>query len=148
MIGIDVCIFHRKYQVNPRSCPWFSTTCAAAIAHIDHFFPFFEQDKNLLCLRPSSGRRVIVTKEFLKLSDMFMLIKQKSLSPPRKLAPAPFYKLLIAFFTKVNLLFLLYFMVLRCCSLHLIKQSCLLKSFLTVLILMTLVFFYLLSFQG
>ena len=132
MIGIDVCIFHRKYQVNPRSCPWFSTTCAAVIAHIDHFFPFFEQDKNLLCLRPSSGRRVIVTKEFLKLSDMFMLIKQKSLSPPRKLAPAPFYKLLIAFFTKVNL----------------IKQSCLLKSFLTVLILMTLVFFYLLSFQG
>ena len=46
---------------------------------------------------------------------------------------------------KVNLLYLLYSMVQRCCLLHLIKQNCLLKIFLRTLILMTWVSLYLLS---
>ena len=36
-VGIDVYIPHRKYQVKPHSCPWFSAACAAAIVHRNHF---------------------------------------------------------------------------------------------------------------
>ena len=54
-----------------------------------------------------------------------------------------FDKLVIVFSTKVNLLYHLYSTAERCC-LHLIKQNCLLKTFLRTLILMTQVSFYLL----
>ena len=37
-VQIDVYISHRKYQVKPHSCPWFSATCAATIVHINLFF--------------------------------------------------------------------------------------------------------------
>ena len=37
-VEIDVYIPHRKYQVNPHSSPWFSASCAAAIARRNHFF--------------------------------------------------------------------------------------------------------------
>ena len=60
-----------------------------------------------------------------------MLIKQKSPLLPRNLALVTFGKLQIVFSTKVNLLYLLlYSTALRCCLLHLIKQNCLLKTFL------------------
>ena len=74
-----------------------------------------------------------------------MLIKQKSPSLPRNLALGTFGKLPIVFLTKVNLLYLLYSMAWRCCLLHLIKQNCLLKTFLRTLILMTQVSLYLFS---
>ena len=48
-----------------------------------------------------------------------------------------FRKLLLVFSTKVNLLYLLYSTVWRCCLLHLTKQNCLLKTFLKTLILMS-----------
>ena len=57
-----------------------------------------------------------------------------------------FGKLLIAFLTKVNLLYLLSLTSLRCCLLHLIKQNCLLETFLRTLILKTEVSLYLFSF--
>ena len=44
--GIDVYIPHRKYQVKPHSSPWFSAACAAAIAHRNHFFRFYQKDKS------------------------------------------------------------------------------------------------------
>ena len=47
--------------------------------------------------------------------------------------------------TKVNLLCLRYLTAWRCCLLHLIKQNCLLKTFLRTLILMTQVSLYLFS---
>ena len=37
-VGIDVYLPHRKYQVKPRSSPWFLAASAAAIAHKNHFF--------------------------------------------------------------------------------------------------------------
>ena len=49
--GIDVYIPHRKYQVKPHSSPWFSTACAAAIVHINHFFFVCTKEKNLLIVR-------------------------------------------------------------------------------------------------
>ena len=45
-VGIDLCIPHRKYQVKPHSCPWFSAACAAAIAHRNHFFRLYQKDKS------------------------------------------------------------------------------------------------------
>ena len=69
-----------------------------------------------------------------------MLLKQKSPSLPRSLALGTFGELLTVFSTKVNLLYLLYLMDLRCCLLHLIMQNYLLKTFPRTQILMTLVF--------
>ena len=72
---------------------------------------------------------------------MHMLLKEKSPSLPRNLVLETFGKLLIVFSTKVNLLYLLYSMSQRCCLLHLIKQNCLLKTFLRTLIQMACVSF-------
>ena len=61
-----------------------------------------------------------------------MVIKQTSLSLPRKMAVGTFGELLILFSAKVNLLKLLYSKARRCCLLHLIKQIFLLKTFLKI----------------
>ena len=45
-VGIDVFILHRKYQVKPHSSPWFSSACAAAIVHRNHFFRLYQQNKS------------------------------------------------------------------------------------------------------
>ena len=97
---------------------------------------------NLPNLKESSDRLMIVAKRFLKLPHFHMLLKQKSPSLSRNLALRTFGKLLIVFSTKVNLLYLLYSMAQRCCLLHLIKQNCLLKTFLRTLILMTQVYLF------
>ena len=80
-----------SYQVKPHSSPWFSTAGAAAIARKSHF-RLYQQNKsstskvkfcqnriNLLHLKWSSVRLVIVAKGFLKLPNLLMLIKQNSL---------------------------------------------------------------------
>ena len=134
--GIDVYILH-KYPVKPHSFPWFSAACAAAIVYRNHFFFVCTNRINLLNLKESSDRLVIVAKGFLNLANFHMLIKQKSTSFRRNVALGTFYELLIVFSIKLNLLYLLYSTTLRCCLLHLIKQNCLLKTFLRTLILMT-----------
>ena len=100
---------------------------------------------NLLILKLSSDRLVIAAKRFLKLPNLCMLIKQKSPLLPRNLNLRTFGELLIVFSIKVNLLYLLYSASWRCYLLHLIKQNCLLKTFLRTLILMTQVSLYLFS---
>ena len=45
-VGIDVYIPYRKYQVKPHLSPWFSTACAAAIAHRSHCFCLYQKDKS------------------------------------------------------------------------------------------------------
>ena len=45
-VGIDVCIPHRKYQVEPHSSPWFSASCAAAIVHRNHFLCLYQREKS------------------------------------------------------------------------------------------------------
>ena len=74
-----------------------------------------------------------------------MLIKQKIPSLPRNLALGTFCELLIVFSAKVNLPYLFYSTACRYCLLHLLKQNCLLKTFLKTLILMTRVSLYLFS---
>ena len=76
-VGIDVYIPHRKYQVKPRLCPWFSAACAAAIVNRNHFFPFYQKDKSSDSKVKFRGL-VIVAKGFLKLPNLHTLIKQKS----------------------------------------------------------------------
>ena len=44
-VGIDAYLPHRKYQAKPRSTPWFSAACAAAIVHRNHFC-FYQQNKS------------------------------------------------------------------------------------------------------
>ena len=45
-VGIDVYIPYRKYQVKSHSSPWFSTACATAIVHINHFFRLYQREKS------------------------------------------------------------------------------------------------------
>ena len=122
LIGIDVYTPHRKYQVKLHSFPWFSAACAAAIVHRNYFFVCTKRI-NLSILKYILYRLVIVAKAFLKLLNLHMLIKQKSLLLPRNLALGTFGELLIVFSTKVNLLYILYSAVERYCLVHLIKQS-------------------------
>ena len=61
---------------------------------------------NLLWLSPRSDSLVITAKRLLKLLKLLMLIKERSLSPPRNLVFLTFYNL-IAFWRKINLLFFL-----------------------------------------
>ena len=144
VVKIDVYIPHRKYQVKPHSSAWFSAACSAAIVHRYHFFCLYQKDKS-----PSSKVKFrqasnCCKRGFLKLPSFHILIRTKSPLLTRNLAPVTFGKLLIVS-TRVNLLYLLYSKVQRCCHLHLIKQNCLLKSFLRTLILMTQVSPYLFS---
>ena len=45
-VGIDVYIPHGKYQVKLHSPPWFSAACATALAHRNHFFHWYQQNKS------------------------------------------------------------------------------------------------------
>ena len=43
--GMDTFIPHKKYQQKPNSQPWFTPECAAAIAHRNHFFHLYHQNR-------------------------------------------------------------------------------------------------------
>ena len=43
---IDVYISHGKHQVKPHSSPWFSASCAVPIAHRNHLFHLYQQNKS------------------------------------------------------------------------------------------------------
>ena len=134
-VGIHVYILHHKYQFKPHSSPWFSAAFAA-VKFIETTFFICTNRLDLLNVKESSERLVIVAKGFLKLSNLRVLIKQKRLSLLRNLVLGTFGKLPIVFSTKLNLLYLLYSTVSKCSLLHLIKQNCVLKTFLRTLILM------------
>ena len=134
------CIYSSFVIVEPHSSSSLSAACVAAIFHRNHF-RFYQKDKSSES-KVKSGRLLIVAKWLLKLPNLHMLIRQKSPSLPRNLALGTFGELPIVFSTKVNLLYLLYSIAWRC-FLHLIKQNCLLKTFLRTQILMTQVYLYL-----
>ena len=144
-IGADVYILHQKYQVKPHPFPWSSAPCTAAIVHRNHFFYLYQKDKSSeskLNFRQANDR----CERVLEAANLHKLIKQNSPSLPRNLALRTFGELPVVFSTKVNLLYLLYSRAWRCFLLHLIKQNCLLKTFLRTLILMTQVSLYLFFF--
>ena len=101
-VAIYVIIPLRKYQAKPYSSSWFSAAWASAIVHRNHFFCSYQQNKSSKSSgssSESSDRLVIVAKGLLKLSNLHMLLKQKSLSLPRNVALATLGELLIAFST-------------------------------------------------
>ena len=46
LVGIDVYIPHRKYQVKLHSSPWFSAACDAAIIHRNQFIRLYQKEKS------------------------------------------------------------------------------------------------------
>ena len=86
--GLDynLCIHPSSYiSVQANSSPWFSATYVNAIVHSNRAF-VRNKRINLLNLRKSSDRLIIVSIWFLKLPNLHMLLKQKSLSIPRNSA--------------------------------------------------------------
>ena len=102
-------------------------------------FVFFTNRRNL-CLW-SSGKLVIIAKVFLKLPNLLMLIRPKSVTSQKLGSLVTFGKSLIVISTKVNLPYL-YLVVLACYLPHLVRLRCLLKSFLRTPILMIQVFLF------
>ena len=93
-VGTDVYIPHLKYQVKKsHSSPWFSAVCAAAIVHRNHFFCFYQQNKSIES--KVKFRLVIISKGFLKLPNLHMLLKHKSPSLPNNLALGTSWEFLI-----------------------------------------------------
>ena len=140
-LGINVYIFHRKYQVKPHSSQRFSAAGSATVVRRNHFFCLYQRTNrmNYVHLKWNSGRLVIVSKEFLKLPNFDMLIKQKSLSLPWNLALTTFHELLLMLSTKAKCA------MSPCCFPLPIKQKFLRKTFLGTRILSTQISFYLLS---
>ena len=97
-VGIDVYIPHRKYQVKPHSSPWFSAACAAAIAHRNHFFRFYQKDK-------SSESKVRI----LEAAKLAYATKTKESITSQKHSSRDFRRIASRVFSlKVNVLYLLY----------------------------------------
>ena len=122
-IGFRFCEV-RSYNSYPVIRDW-AYVCVKLIIHYDkicfptcknQFLQNVSAEKNLKTFfrafktpKKISGhlvRPVTVAKAFLKLPNLHMLVKQKSLLVQRNLAPWIFGELLMVFSTKVNLLYL------------------------------------------
>ena len=121
-----------NFPINPNQNATFhriaySYSRAAEVHGNDFFFCLYQQNKfseSKVKFRQDS----ISCKRVLEATKVHMLLKQKSPSFPRNLTLWTFGEMLIVFSTKVNLLYLLYSTVEKCCLLHLIKQNYLLKT--------------------
>ena len=102
-------------EVKPHSSPWSSAPCATTIVHRNYFFCLYQQNKS---------------------SESKVKFRQASNHCKRVLEAA---KLAYTNKTKESITsqFFLHSTDQRCCLLHLIKQSYLLKTFLRTLITMT-----------
>ena len=144
-VRIDVYIPDRKFHVKPHWSPWFSAVCAATIDHRKHFFCLYQKDKSSdsnVKFRQASNR----CKRVLEGAKLAYANKIKDSITSQKLGSQDFWWIASSVLKKVNLLYLLYSMAQRGSLLHLIKQDCLLKTFLKTLILMTKLSLYLFSF--
>ena len=140
-IGIDVYIPHRKYHVKPHSSPWFS---AAAIVHRNHFFRLYQQNKSCeskVKFKQASNR----CKRVFEAAKVSYATETKASITPQKLGSQDFWQIANSVLNKGKSTIPPLFTVRRCCCLHLIKQNCLLNTFLITLILMTWVSLYLFS---
>ena len=136
LVGIDVYIPHRKYQVKPHSSPWFSAACAAAIVHRNHFFRLYQREKSSdskVKFRQASNH----CKRVLEAAKLAYANKTKESITFQKLGSRDFLWIANSVLKKGKSAYLLCSTTRRCCLLHLIKQNCFLKIFLWTLILMT-----------
>ena len=144
-MGIDVYIPHRKYQVKPHLSPWFSAACVAPIVHRNHFLRLYKKNKS--SESKVKFRQVINhCKRVLEAAKLaYATTTTRKSTTSKKLGSKDFWRIANSVLNKGKLLYLLYSTAQRCCLLHLIKQNCLLKTFLGTLILMTRVSLYLFS---
>ena len=92
--------------MKPYSCPRFSAPCAAAITDRNHVFGLYQQNKSSTS-KVNFRQTNICCKSVLEAAKL-AYAEKTSLSFPRNMALAAFGKLLIAFSTKVRLLYLHY----------------------------------------
>ena len=138
-VGIDVYIPHRKYQVKPQSSSssWFSAACAAAIVHRNHFCCLYLQNKSSeskVKFRQAcnSCKRVL---EAAKLATCATKTKESITS--QKLGSRDLWRIANSVLNKGKSTIPPLFNGPEVLSSVLIKQNCLLKTFLRTLILMT-----------
>ena len=136
-------ISYQKYQVKPHSSPWFSPACAAAIVHRNHFFHLYQKDKSSDS-KVKFRQAINHCKRVLEAAKLAYVNKIKE-SITSQLGSQNFWWIANIVSTTANLLYLHHSMARRCCLLHLIKQSYLLKTFLRTIILITQVSLYLVS---
>ena len=139
---------HRKCQLKSHPNSWFSAVYTVATAHRNHFFCLYQHINltNLKNLIKASNCRERVL-EAAKLAYAKKCLHMLSL--PRNMALGSFGKLLMVFLTQVDTgksaILSIIFHGPEVLSSASDKQTCLLKTFLKTLILMTQVSFYLLS---
>ena len=91
-VGTDVYIPHHKYQVKPQSFQWFSTACAAAIVHRNHFFRLYQKDKSSdskVKFRQASNR----CKRVLEAAKLAYAINTKESNTSQKLGSQEFWRI-------------------------------------------------------
>ena len=89
---IYIYITQRKYQVKPHSSPWFSTACAAAIVHRNHFFRLYQKDKSFdskVKFRQASNR----CKRVLEAAKLAYAINTKESNTSQKLGSQEFWRI-------------------------------------------------------
>ena len=124
--------------------PWFSASCATAIVHRNHFFHLYQKDKSSdskVKFRQASNH----CKRVLEAAKLAYATKTKESITSQKLGSRDFWQSAIIVLNKGKSAIPPPFNGSRCCLLHLIKQNCLLKTFLRTLILMNQVSLYLFS---
>ena len=134
-VRIDPYIPHRKYQVKCHSSSWLSAACADAITHRNIFYRLYQQNKSseskVKFRQPGNHcKRVVEAAKLAYANKTKISLSDTLISLPRNLALKTFVLFLIVFTTKVNLLYLCYSTVWKCCLLCLIKQNSFLKNVL------------------
>ena len=138
--GIGVYIPHCKYQGKPHSSPWCLAACHPAIVHRNQVFRLYQQNKSSefkVKFRQFNNR----CKRVLEVAKFAYATKTKESITSQKLGSRDFRRIT----DSVILQYFFYSTNRKCCLLHLIKQSYLLKSFLRSLLLMTVASLYLFS---
>ena len=141
-VGIDVYIPHRHNQVKPHSSLWFSAAFAAAIIHRNHLFCLYQKDKSSdskVKFRQANN----LCKRVLEAAKPTYDNKTKETITSQKLNSRDFWRIANSVLSKGNSPILSLFNDPEVLFLHLIKQKCLLNTFLRSLILMTQVSLYL-----
>ena len=92
MVGIDVYISRRKYQIKPHSSPWFSAACAAAIVHRNHFFRLYQTEKSSDS-KVKSGQAGNCCKRVLEAAKLAYANKTKQPITSQKLGSHDFWQI-------------------------------------------------------
>ena len=131
-------LIHISLIVNTRSSVtslWLSAACADAVTHRNIFYRLYQQNKSseskVKFRQPGNHcKRVVEAAKLAYANKTKIPLSDMLISLPRNLALKTFGLFLIVSTAKVNLLYLCYLTIWRCCLLCLIKQNSFLKNFL------------------